>query len=178
MREEPVVFINGQACAPRTEGNLNENVEYLAQIEGYELDAMERRMRDECVEAAAAGGGTIGVFYQKAGGTNVEEQLPVPKESSLPVREAYELVNATEGAPAVTYVRVPITDETAPDEGDFDQLVAELRETALALTDETALVFNCQMGRGRTTTGMVCGSILLLAVRWLGSPTRTMFFIW
>lgn len=173
MREEPVVFINGQACAPRTEGNLNENVEYLAQIEGYELDAMERRMRDECVEAAAAGGGTIGVFYQKAGGTNVEEQLPVPKESSLPVREAYELVNATEGAPAVTYVRVPITDETAPDEGDFDQLVAELRETALALTDETALVFNCQMGRGRTTTGMVCGSILLLAVRWLGSPTRT-----
>ena len=170
MREEPVVFINGQACAPRTEGNLNENVEYLAQIEGYELDAMERRMRDECVEAAAAGGGTIGVFYQKAGGTNVEEQLPVPKESSLPVREAYELVNATEGAPAVTYVRVPITDETAPDEGDFDQLVAELRETALALTDETALVFNCQMGRGRTTTGMVCGSILLLAVRGWAAP--------
>ena len=70
MREEPVVFINGQACAPRTEGNMNENVEYLTQIEGYELDAMERRMRDECVEAAAAGGGTIGVFYQKTG-TNV-----------------------------------------------------------------------------------------------------------
>jgi hypothetical protein len=43
--------------------------------------------------------------------------------------------------------------------------VAELRVTALALTDATALVFNCQMGRGRTTTGMVCGSILLLAVR-------------
>ena len=43
--------------------------------------------------------------------------------------------------------------------------VAELRVTALALTDDTALVFNCQMGRGRTTTGMVCGSILVLAVR-------------
>ena len=39
--------------------------------------------------------------------------------------------------------------------------VAELRVTALALTDDTALVFNCQMGRGRTTTGMVCASILL-----------------
>ena len=26
----------------------------------------------------------------------------------------------------MTYVRVPITDETAPDEGDFDQLVAIL----------------------------------------------------
>ena len=29
----------------------------------------------------------------------MEEQLPVPKETSLPVREAYDLVNAAEGAP-------------------------------------------------------------------------------
>ena len=41
MREEPVVFLNGQACAPRTAGNMNENVEYLILIEGYELDSME-----------------------------------------------------------------------------------------------------------------------------------------
>ena len=26
MREEPVVFLGGQACAPRTANNLNENV--------------------------------------------------------------------------------------------------------------------------------------------------------
>ena len=173
MREEPVVFLNGQACAPRTDGNMNENVEYLAQIEGYELDAMERRLRDDCVEAAAeAPGGTLGVYYQKTGGSNVEEQLPAPRATSLPVREAYDRVNEAEGAPEVVYSRVPITDETAPEEKDFDQLVAELRATALACTDETALVFNCQMGRGRTTTGMVCGSILLLAVRgWKPPPS-------
>lgn len=33
----------------------------------------------------------------------------------------------------MTYVRVPITDETAPDEGDFDQLVA-LLTMAILLT--------------------------------------------
>lgn len=168
MREEPVVFINGQACAPRTDGNMNENVEYLTHIEGYELDAMERRLCSDCLEAAAAAGGTLGVFYQKGGGSNVEEQLPAPPETSLPVRAVYDdVVRAAgaDGAADVTYFRVPITDETAPDESDFDQLVAELRETALARTDGTALVFNCQMGRGRTTTGMVAGSILLLATR-------------
>ena len=26
MREEPVVFLNGQACAPRSANNMNENV--------------------------------------------------------------------------------------------------------------------------------------------------------
>ena len=69
--------VGAQACAPRTDGNMNENVEYLTQIEGYELDAMERRMRDECVEAAAAGGGTIGVFYQKTGTNVVSSQWSV-----------------------------------------------------------------------------------------------------
>lgn len=173
MREEPVVFINGQACAPRTDGNMNENVEYLTHIEGYELDAMERRLCSDCLEAAASGGGTLGVYYQKTGGSNVEEQLPVPRETSLPVRAVYDdVVRAAgaDGAADVTYFRVPITDETAPDESDFDQLVAELRETALARTDATALVFNCQMGRGRTTTGMVAGSILLLATRGWQPP--------
>lgn len=174
MREEPVVFINGQACAPRTDGNMNENVEYLTHIEGYELDAMERRLCSDCLEAAAAApGGTLGVFYQKGSGANVEEQLPAPPETTLPVRAVYD--DVVRKAADVTYFRVPITDETAPDESDFDQLVAELRETALAqcTTDggtdgggtTTALVFNCQMGRGRTTTGMVAGSILLLATR-------------
>ena len=37
MREEPVVFLDGQACAPRTANNLNENVEYLQSIEDFEL---------------------------------------------------------------------------------------------------------------------------------------------
>ena len=73
---------------------------------------------------------------------------------------------------------LPIADETAPEEQDFDQIIRELRDLALDRTVEprdpgfvderlkasigrqayasTALVFNCQMGRGRTTTGMVC----------------------
>ena len=41
MREEPVVFLGGQACGVRFEDELNENVAYLAGIEGLELDAME-----------------------------------------------------------------------------------------------------------------------------------------
>ena len=57
MREEPVVFLNGKACAPRTPNALNENVDYLLAIEGHELDSMERRLCYDCIEASRSAGG-------------------------------------------------------------------------------------------------------------------------
>jgi len=176
MREEPVVFLDGQACAPRASQNLNENVEYLTSILGSELDSMEKRLRDDCVAAASSSEGkTLGVFYQTANGGNLEKRLKVPPERSLPVRAAYQWLNQQDGVAHVTYSRVPIADETAPEEQDFDQLVRDLKILACApARGDTALVFNCQMGRGRTTTGMVCGSILLLAGRgWNYPPPGT-----
>lgn len=56
------------------------------------------------------------------------------------------------------YQRVPVTDEKAPKERDFVFLVRRLWQQPAG----TALVFNCQMGRGRTSTGMIIASLLLL----------------
>lgn len=61
----------------------------------------------------------------------------------------------------VDYFRIPITDECAPEEKDFDELVNTLKDT----TPTTAIVFNCQMGRGRTTTGLVCAYLYLYTHR-------------
>lgn len=43
---------------------------------------------------------------------------------------------------AVEYIRIPITDECAPEEKDFDQIVATYKE----MPQKSAIVFNCQMG--------------------------------
>ena len=167
MREEPVVFLGGQACAPRTEGNMNENVEYLLSIEGHELDGMEKRLCEDCKAHAAEHQGTISVFYQEADGSNVAKDLATVTlggpQTTLPMRGGYDWLATQEGAAAVEYYRVPIADETAPEEKDFDQLIGELR--GCAAVDSCALVFNCQMGRGRTTTGMVSAYILCRAAR-------------
>ena len=58
----------------------------------------------------------------------------------------------------VDYQRVPVTDEKAPKERDFVFLVRRLWQQPAG----TALVFNCQMGRGRTSTGMIIATLLLL----------------
>lgn len=48
------------------------------------------------------------------------------------------------------------TDEQAPIPEVFDIV----HQRALRATDDTALVFNCQMGRGRTTTAMIISSLV------------------
>ncbi len=58
----------------------------------------------------------------------------------------------------VEYVRLPITDEKAPKDSDFELFVKRLWN----VPPTTALIFNCQMGRGRTTTGMIIGCLVLL----------------
>ena len=53
-------------------------------------------------------------------------------------------------------LRMPIVDEKAPRECDFDAMLSELKGTDA----NTACVFNCQMGKGRTTTGMIVACLV------------------
>jgi len=55
------------------------------------------------------------------------------------------------------YFRTPITDEQAPSPATLDDLVRAL-ETARD-APSPVLIFNCQMGRGRTTTGLIIGCL-------------------
>lgn len=56
---------------------------------------------------------------------------------------------------------MPVTDEKAPKEKDFALLMRRLWKPP----EGAALIFNCQMGRGRTSTGMIIASLLHLRRR-------------
>ena len=70
----------------------------------------------------------------------------------------------------VEYTRVPVTDEKAPKEKDFALLMRRLWKPP----EGAALIFNCQMGRGRTSTGMIIASLLHLRrrVKSVAMPTE------
>lgn len=65
---------------------------------------------------------------------------------------------------------MPITDEKAPKDSDFELLIRRLWDVPL----NAALMFNCQMGRGRTTTGGECDECdvwgLMCAELWVVLP--------
>jgi len=71
------------------------------------------------------------------------------------VREVYEDLKAM-GYPII-YRRVPITDEKAPEGKDMEAIMhsMQIKPSSDSATGISHIVFNCQMGRGRTTTGMV-----------------------
>ncbi|KAF8275423.1 hypothetical protein TcBrA4_0136650 [Trypanosoma cruzi] len=92
---------------------------------------------------------------------------PATRETVKTVREVYDELRA-QGI-RVTLLRLPVTDEQSPSAEDFDALVSELLPSIATHMDrrETlSFVFNCQMGRGRTTTGMViCCLLIGLVIR-------------
>lgn len=76
---------------------------------------------------------------------------------------------AAEEGYSLEYLRVPVTDEKAPKERDFVVLQRRIWDKP----PDTALIFNCQMGRGRTTTGMIIGSLLLLRQHTSSLPSAS-----
>lgn len=58
-----------------------------------------------------------------------------------------------------------VTDEQAPLPEALWQLVTRIRS---GLAEAGDFVFNCQMGRGRTTTGMVAACLISTITKWDG----------
>merc|ERR1712123_522547 len=58
--------------------------------------------------------------------------------------------------PKLEPIRIPMDQEQAPAEANFDQIVAMLKDT----TASCPVIFNCQAGISRTTTAIVCGALV------------------
>merc|ERR1712088_744906 len=58
--------------------------------------------------------------------------------------------------PKLEPIRIPMNQEQAPAEENFDQIVAMLKDT----TASCPVIFNCQAGISRTTTAIVCGALV------------------
>jgi len=77
-------------------------------------------------------------------------------------REMYELAKLELTHPLL-YHRVPITDELAPAEPDFDRIVQHMTSAHTANAN-AVYVFNCALGRGRTTTGLCTAGLIWRAI--------------
>jgi len=155
LREEPLVYANGTSFAPRDADTLNINLEHLLGIEGFDLEQMEQRLKADMKRISQEQGNKFKFYFQCEDMTNEVREIEIHGDTIITPRELFNGVTADNDYP-MEYYRIPITDECAPEEKDFDQLVATFK----ALPEKSAVVFNCQMGRGRTTTGLVCAYLL------------------
>lgn len=135
IRQEPVVYANGLSFTPREVTRLNENMEFPG-ITGPGLELLQEQFVNILENRASAGEVDEGkVRYYKdtyaehpADRKNIEHIIPLEDNNALKtLTMVYEdLKNAGFD---LTYVRLPIVDEKAPNENDFDLLTNALKVT-------------------------------------------------
>merc|ERR1712193_197910 len=99
-------------------------------------------------------------FFQDQYGEHPDDRVVKNEEVSEKLAEVKTLTQIFGGlkekVDKINAIRIPVNQETAPDEECFDQILAALKNT----TASTPIVFNCQAGISRTTTGMVIASLI------------------
>ncbi|PWY97867.1 hypothetical protein BCV70DRAFT_202357 [Testicularia cyperi] len=158
LREEPVLYVNGRPHVLRLADQPVTNIEATG-VTTDVVEGMEAALKMDMLKEAAEREGRVLLHDEteiRQGEFDIVPVWETVKEGDvLTPREVYELVHS-EGY-KVDYARLAITDEQAPVPAVFSQLEARV---ILALQTGSTCVFNCQMGRGRTTTGMVIASLV------------------
>ncbi|KAI8059223.1 inositol hexakisphosphate-domain-containing protein [Gongronella butleri] len=157
LREEPVLYVNNQPYVLRLYSDPIKNLETTG-IAKERVEGMENRMKqDALVEQKEYEGRLLlhdetlddnGGFTLKA----IWETAPI--EHIETPKEVFQSI--IDDGYRVEYFRIPITDEQAPIPDVFDLLKQRILEAHVGKD----VIFNCQMGRGRTTTAMVTACLI------------------
>jgi protein-tyrosine phosphatase len=143
LREEPHAFINGDAVRWYAEDawwNQGSPLKMVLDDEQERLDALSL-------------GQVISV--SRIDQKNKAGQIAALSSQSCKIRSLMteaQIVSAT----GASYVRIPITDHTKPDDEDVDQFLDMVKK----LPPHTWIHFHCHAGRGRTSTFMILYDML------------------
>ncbi|KAK7006097.1 inositol hexakisphosphate-domain-containing protein [Favolaschia claudopus] len=163
LREEPIVYINGAPYCLRREGFSLRNMKDYGGISASRLEILEERLRDDVVSELKAFGGRLLLHTEAEDGSIIPvwEEIQNEMEDVVVLKDVMASRKALDGM-ELDYHRVPMTAEKPPDYSDLQDLI----DVVLGSSNNTPIVVNCQLGRGRST----CASIILLLIRqWLES---------
>jgi len=146
MRQEAIVYVNGNPVCARPPGKIGEYAE-LGNVTRASVKADEEEFVKVLKKRAEDAGGMVKV-------TDVSK-----KESEVKVEEVMSLHEVIEGLkekfPGLTHNRIPVCNSAAPLEPDFDTLCGALLGTNV----NCPVIVNCQVGLSRSTTGCVCACL-------------------
>ncbi|KAI5166763.1 hypothetical protein NEIRO02_1401 [Nematocida sp. AWRm79] len=147
LRQEPIVYIDGFPFVLRTTDMVYENV-ITEGINREWVEDIEERMKLDCLNESGKGGLVLH-NEEIHGGEAILSSETVISTNVLTPKEVF--INSR-----LKYYRMPISDEQTP----LPEIFDELYRIIMAAPKPRILIFSCQMGRGRTTTGMVISRLI------------------
>merc|ERR1712227_613232 len=146
MRQEPILYINGNPVCARPPNKIGE----YAELGNVTCESVEK---DEAE--------FLRMFKKKAedDGGKLKVVDVTKKESEIEAKEIHslgEVITAVkEKFPGLVHVRIPICNSANPLERDFDALCA----TMVGSNVNCPVIVNCQVGLSRSTTGSVAACL-------------------
>ncbi|RDB25649.1 Paladin [Hypsizygus marmoreus] len=166
LREEPVIYVAGRPHVLRLVDKPLENVEATG-ITTAVVEGMEQSFKKDVLRELRAGNGRVLLHDEVEERPGVFSIIPiwetVSEDEILTPKDVIDMIRK-EGY-RIDYARVAITDEQAPLPNALWQLLERVRG---GMSQAGDFIFNCQMGRGRTTTGMVTACLISSTMRWSG----------
>lgn len=151
MRQEPIVYVNGNPVCARPPNKIGEYAELGGVTQEEEFDPISR---DSCKADELEFVKVLKARAEDNGG-KIKVVDVSKKESEIEVKEIVSLHDVIEGLkekyPKLTHNRIPICNSAAPLEADFDTLCNALIGTNV----NCPVIVNCQVGLSRSTTGCV-----------------------
>lgn len=176
LRQEPMLYIHGRPFSVKERDEPFKAMENRG-IQLADVEQAEVLLKLEVIAEARRSGGRLLVLDESPPATNsglcAKGELLHYYEANVSgatvwtPREMFELARLELGV-ELSFHRVPITDEQAPHEEDFDAIVRHM-QAAHAANPATRYVFNCALGRGRTTSGL---SIACLTWRAIANDSQ------
>jgi hypothetical protein len=146
MRQEPVVYVNGQPICARPPNKIGEYAEL-----GNVTSAGVLKDEEEFVKVLE---GKVKNADGKLKYVDVSK-----KELEVEAKEIISLeavvAQTKEKFPGLVHLRIPVCNSAAPLESDFDTLCSALSGTKIT----TPVIINCQVGLSRSTTGCVAACL-------------------
>eukprot|EP01127_Copromyxa_protea_P012851 TRINITY_DN3384_c0_g1_i1.p1 TRINITY_DN3384_c0_g1~~TRINITY_DN3384_c0_g1_i1.p1 ORF type:complete len:1219 (+),score=262.85 TRINITY_DN3384_c0_g1_i1:14-3670(+) len=168
LREEPVLYINGKPYVLRDSAYPFRNLEYTG-VSSTIVENMEEKLKQDIIDEAKRYSNHILLTGEKATGGDLDHPKPEDLvcyaywEELSEIKTPRELVTELGKSAGVKlfYHRVPVTDEHSMEVGDFEYIIDLLINNIFANSiEDLAIMFHCQMGQGRTTTGMTLATLL------------------
>merc|ERR1711976_543638 len=157
MRKEPVVYVNGKPFAPRNPEDLHRNLDITFSVE--ELDNLEAHYTNILKAKAEEKDGVLRTMKDVAFAENPMDREAAGEDTKVEnIKGQFEIFNSLRenGFDNLVTNRIPVTEERSPGEDCFDMMVETLKTEPAS----TPCVFSDQMGRGRTTAGMITACLI------------------
>ena len=157
MRQEPIVYVNGAPYAARAPENMHANI--ITDLDDDQMTSVCVHLANVLKKRVDKTDKTLKIHVDKEFAENpldrVDLEETIVVESINDLDSVYE--NCREKSKVnLEVVRIPVLEDQKPAESCLDTIISVLKNEPAS----TPCVFSCQMGKGRTSVGVLAACLI------------------